>query len=153
MPSLQGGNIFRDICSVSLISAECKMSLVKSWVWSTVVSKPGRSASQGNMASQYASSLIGRCGQHGFTRRGNLSSHLVRVTFPQWEVQLCLIFTWGQPRLAQRERNLDMKSDPVCWRFPSAQRCSNAAVRVQCHYLTLGSIGIPFLPDSESELK
>lgn len=133
MPSLQGGNTFRDICSGSLISAECKTSLMKSWFWSTVVSKPGRRASQGNMASQHASSLIGQCGQHGFTGRGNLSSHLVRVTFPRWEVQLCLGFTWGQLCSAQRKRNLNMGSDPVCWRLPSAwQYSSEGAMLPPC---------------------
>lgn len=122
LPSLQGGNIFRDICSGSLISAECKTSLMKSWFWSPVVSKPGRRARRGNMAAQQAPSLIGRCGQHGFTRRENFSSHLVRVTFPQWEAQLCVVFMWGQ-----LQRNLSVGSDPECCKFPRAWQRGGAS--------------------------
>lgn len=86
------------------------------------MSKPGRRARRGNMAPQQAPSLIGRCGQHGFTRRGNFSSHLVRVTFPQWEAQLCVVFMWGQ-----LQRNLSVGSDPECWRFPRAWQRGSAS--------------------------
>lgn len=71
---------------------------MKSWCWSEVPSKPGGRAGRGNAAPQRAASVIGRCGQPGAARRGNLSSHLVRVAFPQWDVQLCLGSTWGQLR-------------------------------------------------------
>lgn len=136
LPSLQGGNIFRDICSGSLISAECKTSLMKSWFWSTVVSKPGRRARWGNMALQQAPSLIGRCGQHGFTRRGDFSFHLVRVTFPQWEIQLCVVFAWGQLR-----------------RKPQCVEVSPCTAARRCLLFAIGSVGILLLPYSEPEIK
>lgn len=78
---------------------------------------------------------------------GNLSSHLVRVTFPQCEVQFCLGFMWGQHR----------GRGTSTWRvIPYAGGFSlhgNTAARVQRLHLALRSISILYLPDSEPEIK
>lgn len=151
MPSLQGGNIFRAICSNSLISAECKTSLMKSCFWRSVVSNPGRHTNPGNMASRHASSLIGRCGQHSFTRRGNSSSPSCQLPFPSWKQALFRFHLGSAPHGVEGEaRNLNSCSDSICRRLPRA--LSNRAGKVWSLHLALGSVGI-LLPDPDPEIK
>lgn len=77
---------------------------MKSWCWSEVPSEPGGRAGRGNAAPQCAASAIGRCGQPGAARRGNLSSHLVRVAFAQWEFSSVWVSRGVSSAIQQPER-------------------------------------------------